>query len=137
MRLPLLSCLDLALQAELLFLAVARQLGLSDLRHGEPAHTRGLAVGAPRGGGELLLLEPAILGTAGGRLGALFGVLLTAARRARLGALRRLPVGLLLGTRLPVAALRLRRAARTTSALVLTATFFGIVAWWPPRRSEV
>ena len=83
------------LQAELLFLTVARQLSLCDLRHGEPAHTRGLAVGAPRDGGELLLLEPAILGTAGGRLGALLGVLLAAERRARLGALRRLPAGLL------------------------------------------
>jgi len=110
-RLPLLGCLGLALQAEPLFLAAARQLGLGDLGHGGPAHARGLAVWAPRGGGELLLLElgeAAVLGAAGGRLGALLGVLLAAARRARLGALRRLPVGLLLGTRLPVAALRLR-----------------------------
>jgi hypothetical protein len=122
-RLPLVGRLGLALQAEPLVLAAARELGLGDLGHGGPAHASGLAVGAPRRGGELLLLQ---LGEAA-VLGALLGVLLAAARRARRRGppppASRPPPG-----RAPPGrgAPPQPRRARAGSALVLTPIFFGI-----------
>jgi hypothetical protein len=84
-RIALLGGLGLALEAEMLLLAAAREVGLGDLGR-EGADVRGLV----RGG--LGLSEAAVLGLAGGRLGALLGILLPAARGTGLGALGLLPI---------------------------------------------